>query len=202
MNSKRIDKLIKFLKEVEKLKFIERKVYLSDQKSNENDAEHSWHVAMFVMIFEKEFPDLNVKKMLKMALIHDLVEIYAGDTFTFDKEGRKTKKERECKAAKKLFGMLPPDLKKEFFSLMEEFEERKTREAVFTQSFDKLLPIVQNILSKGKAWKEYHVTEKMAYDIKIPYLSFDKKILSIYKKLTAETKEKKYFWKGKNVRQK
>ncbi|MGA2667173.1 MAG: HD domain-containing protein [Patescibacteria group bacterium] len=196
----RTDKLLDFLKEIEKLKFIDRKVYLSDQKRYENDAEHSWHVAMFVLLFENDFPNLNIKKMLKMALIHDLVEIYAGDTFTFDEEGKRTKKDREYKAAKKLFGMLPRDLQKEFFNLMEEFEERKTREAIFTQSFDKLLPIIQNILSKGKAWKKYHITEKMAYDIKIPYLSFDKKILSIYKKLTAETKAKKLFGNDLNVR--
>lgn len=118
MNSKRIDKLIKFLKEIDKLKFIERKVYLSDQKRYENDVEHSWHVAMFILLFEKDFPELDIEKMLKMALIHDIIEIYAGDTFLYDEEGRKTKKERERKAAKKLFAMLPTDIRKEFFELL------------------------------------------------------------------------------------
>jgi len=201
MNSKRIDKLIKFLKEIEKFKLIERQTYLSSFRQ-ENDAEHSWHVALFVILFEKDFPGLDMAKMLKMALIHDLVEIYAGDTFSFDNEAVKSKDQREQKAAKKLFGMLPNDLKKEFHHLFREYDDRKTREALYTQSFDKLLPVVQNLLSHGKAWREYHITEKNVNDHKLRYHRFDKKMLSIFKKLISEVSQKKYFGKESNARQK
>src|SRR3989338_476599 len=102
--AERDSKILSFLKEIEKFKLIERRVYCSDLKRKESDAEHSWHLAMFIILFEKDIAkNLDIAKMLKMALIHDLVEIYAGDTFAFDKEGQKTKKERELMAGQKLF---------------------------------------------------------------------------------------------------
>ncbi|MCK5234926.1 MAG: HD domain-containing protein, partial [Candidatus Aenigmarchaeota archaeon] len=100
----RIDRILSFLQEIEKYKTVERKMYCSDLNRVESDAEHSWHIAMFLLLFEKELPDgLDIKKMLKLALMHDLVEIYAGDTFAFDKEHQKTKNERELQSANKLF---------------------------------------------------------------------------------------------------
>ncbi len=157
--SDRTDKLLDFLKEIEKLKFIDRRVYLSNRKRKENDAEHSWHVAMFVILFEKDFPKLDSQRILKMILVHDLVEIYAGDTFAFDKIALASQTEREEEAAKKLFSLLPRDLEKEFYRLFKEFDEIKTPEAKFAQSYDKLHPILQNILSKGKAWRQFHITK-------------------------------------------
>jgi putative hydrolase of HD superfamily len=198
MNSKRIDKLIKFLKEIEKLKFIYRRVYLSDRKRKENDAEHSWHLAMFIILFEKDFPKLNPEKMLKMALIHDLVEIYAGDTFSFDKSALASKNDREEKAAKKLFKLLPADLEREFNKIFREYDERKTPEAKFTQSFDKLLPILQNILSRGKAWEEFRITKQNVEDHKRKYHLHNKKIFFIFQKLISEVSRKNLFYKGKN----
>src|SRR3989344_203846 len=134
----RIDKILSFLQEIEKYKTIEREMFTSNLNRVESDAEHSWHVAMFLLLFEKELPEnLDMKKMLKLALMHDLVEIYAGDTFAFDKEKQATKKEREFKSARKLFSQLPEDLNKEFMGLFDEYEEAKTSEGKIVKSFDK-----------------------------------------------------------------
>ena len=134
MNS-RIDSLLSFLKEVEKYKTVERKVWTSNLNRAESNAEHSWHMAMFLLLFKKELPqDANFTKMLKMALIHDLVEIYSGDTFAFDKKGRENKKQRESEASEKLFSQLPEDLKKEFSELFNEYEGCESKESKIVKS--------------------------------------------------------------------
>lgn len=191
MNSKRTNQLIDFLKTIEKAKHIERKVYLSGMDRPESDAEHSWHVAMFVILFEKEFPRLNTSRMLKMALIHDLVEIYAGDTFAFDKDHQKSQKEREERAAEKLFKKIPKDLEKDFWQLFKEYENGITKEGQIARSFDKLQPILQNILSHGDAWKKHNVSYKDIDDYKRQFMNHDPIILEIYQKLLKEAKKKK-----------
>lgn len=143
--SPRTNKIIKFLKKIEKLKFVEREIYLSNGRK-ENSAEHSWHVTMFLILFDRDLPKkLDRIKMLKMALMHDLVEVYAGDTFAFDKSGKKQRKIKlELESAKKLFSQLPNDLSKEFNNLFLDYENSKSDEAKFVQSFDKIQPILQN----------------------------------------------------------
>lgn len=186
-----IDKLLAFLKEIEKFKGVERRVLRSDKKRRETAAEHSWHMAVFLLLFEKELPKgLDFGKMLKMALIHDLPEIYAGDTFLFDKEARKSQKEREMKAAERLFSKLPEDMRKEFAGLFLEFEEGETREAKFVKSFDKLHPILQNILSDGSAWKEHGVKYRDVDDYKRKYMTHNDLILGLYEKLMKEAKDR------------
>lgn len=124
MNSKRINKLISFLKEIDKAKLVERRVLVSDLSRYENDAEHSWHTAMFAWLFKDDLPkNLDIDKVIRMLLIHDLGEIYAGDTFAFDKVNKKTQPGRETKAIKKLFKKLPKDLNGEFFKLYYEYED-------------------------------------------------------------------------------
>jgi len=191
MNSKRTNQLIEFLKVIEKTKQIERQIYISGRQRLETDAEHAWHVAMFVVLFEKEFPKLDVAKMLKMALIHDLVEIYAGDTFAFDKNHKKSQKEREDKAAKRLFKKLPKDLEKEFWSFYQEYENSTTQESKIAKSFDKLQPILQNILSQGKSWKKHQVTYNDIDDYKHQFMTHDRVIIEIYNKLLKEIRKKK-----------
>lgn len=123
----RINKILSFLQEIEKYKTVEREMFTSNLDRRESNAEHSWHTAMFFFLFEKELPkNLDMKKMLKLALMHDLVEIYAGDTFAFDKKNQATKKERELQSAKKLFSQLPEDLHSESTDLFNEYEETKT----------------------------------------------------------------------------
>ena len=188
----RIDILLDFLKEIEKTNCIERKTFHSDLKRPESDAEHCWHLAMFLILFQKDLPKMDFLKTLKMVLIHDLVEIYAGDTFLFDHQGRKTQKAREKRAAKKLFSKLPKDLKKEFTDLFNEFEAIKTTESKIAKSLDKLQPIMQGILAGGVLWKKYKITEGLIHNHKHKYMLHDPTILSIYQKLIQEAKVKKF----------
>lgn len=186
----RTDKILSFLQEIEKCKAIERKMYCSNPDRAESDAEHSWHLAMFVLLFEKELPkNLDSTRMLKLALMHDLAEIYAGDTFAFDKEGQATKKERELESAKKLFSQLPEDLREEFMDLFEEYEEVKTPESKFVKSFDKIQPILQNLCSDGKSWKEHGVTFLAIDEYKRKHMRHNGFMLSIYEKLLNDAKE-------------
>ena len=188
----RIGNLLSFLKEIEKCKTIERRTYTSNANRKESDADHSWHLAMFLLAFQNDLPKMDFQKALKMALIHDLVEVYAGDTFTFDEEGRKTQKEREAKAAKKLFAHLPPDIEKEFSGLFSEFEEEKTKEAKVVKSFDKIQPLLQNICSDGKGWLENGIKYKDVVDHKRDHMLHDDTILKIFDMLLEEAKKKNY----------
>jgi len=185
----RVKKLLSFLKEIDKAKDIERAIHL--RKRMESDAEHSWHVAMFVMLFEKDLPKLNIERVLKIVLIHDLVEIYAGDTFSFDKEGKKTQKIREQKAAQRLFKKLPKDLEKEFWGLFTDYEELKTKEAMVAKSLDKVQPMMQHILNKGKTIREFGVTQKVIEEYVKDYMTHDEILMSIYNILFSEIKRKK-----------
>ncbi|MBN2095574.1 MAG: HD domain-containing protein [Candidatus Aenigmarchaeota archaeon] len=188
----RTRKIISFLQEIEKCKLVERKVYCSDLKRRESDAEHSWHLAMFLVLFEKNLPkELDLLKMLKMALVHDLAEIYAGDIFAFDTEGRKGKKEREERSAEKLFSGLPEDLKEELWQLFGEFEEAKTSEAKVVQSFDKLQPILQNLCSNGLSWKENSISVEDVNAYKKVFMEHDPFILDLYRRLLSTANEKK-----------
>ena len=192
MNTERLNKILSFLKKIEKYKLIEREMYCSDLKRRESDAEHSWHLAMFIFLFKKDLPrNLDLDKMFKLALIHDLVEIYAGDTFTFDKLNRKTKYERESAAAKKLFSELPTDLSKEFMELFEEYETLNTKEAKIIKSFDKIQPILQNLCSEGKSWKKHKIKYKNIEEVKHVYMVHNKLIFEIYRKLLNQAKRKK-----------
>lgn len=187
----RTDTILSFLKEIEKYKTVKREMFCSEQDRKESDAEHSWHLAMFILLFEKDLPkDLNMEKMLKLAMMHDLVEIYAGDTYAFDKEGKKTKKEREEKAAEKLFSQLPEDLCKEFRQLFDEYENTETQEAKTVKSFDKVQPILQNLCSDGKSWKKHNNTYTEIDNYKRKHVEHNKLILDIYETLMDEAKKK------------
>jgi len=187
----RIEKIIDFLKEIDKFKYIERRIGLSKRARPETDAEHSWHLAMFVILFEKEFKSLDITKTLKIALTHDLVEIYAGDTYTFDYEGKKSQREREIKAAKKLFTKLPKDLEKEFMDFFLDYEDGRSEEGKLARAFDKIQPILQNILVNGRNWKKQKISFEDVNNLKKKFMIHDKKILKIYNRLMEEVKEKK-----------
>ena len=189
--STRTDRILSFLKIIEKCKVIERQIYNSNLNRRESDAEHSWHLAMFLFLFKKDLPKkLDFEKMLKLALMHDLVEIYAGDTFAYDKPGQSTKKERENKAALKLFSKLPEDLNKEFSDLFNEYQEVNTTESKMVKSFDKIQPIFQNICSGGKSWIEHLVTLKQINDYKRRHMVHNDFILAVYEKLLEDAKNK------------
>lgn len=158
---------IEFIKEIDKIKYIQRRTKLFNSDRNENDAEHSWHLAMMVIVLgEHSDHKIDVLKVLKMVLIHDIVEIDAGDTFIYDKNRNHKNTEEELKAAKRIFGLLPPDQAAEFLQIWIEFEEGISNEAKFAKSMDRLEPLLQNTSNDGGTWKEFGVKFQSVYDKK------------------------------------
>ena len=154
----RLDQLFTFFREIDKEKFIGRQTYLSDAKRKENDAEHAWHMAiMTLLLSEYANEKIDVLRTISMLLIHDLVEIDAGDTYAYDEEGKKTQAERERKAADRIYGLLPKEQGKKLYDLWMEFEARQTPEAKFARVMDNIQPIMLNAATEGKAWEEHEV---------------------------------------------
>ena len=158
MDNKRLEKQFDFFREIDKEKFIGRQTYLTDGERKENDAEHAWHMAiMTVLLAENANEKIDVLKTVMMLLIHDLVEIDAGDTYAYDEEGKKTQREREEKAAKRIFGLLPEEQGEKLMALWEEFEAYETPEANFAHTMDNIQPVMLNDATDGKAWLEHGV---------------------------------------------
>ena len=154
----RLDQLFTFFREIDKEKFIGRQTYLSDAKRKENDAEHAWHMAiMTLLLSEYANEKIDVLRTISMLLIHDLVEIDAGDTYAYDEEGKKTQAERERKAADRIYGLLPKEQGKKLYDLWLEFEARQTPEAKFARVMDNIQPMMLNAATEGKAWEEHEV---------------------------------------------
>ena len=160
MDKERFQKQLDFILEVDKEKNILRQTHLSGYTRQENDAEHAWHMALMIYLL-KEYAneDFDVAKAMMMALIHDIVEIDAGDTYAYDTKGLATQKERESKAADRIFGLLPNDQKEHLIALFEEFEEGKTPEARFAKTMDNLQPILLNDCNNGKDWRLHEVNK-------------------------------------------
>lgn len=158
MRNERLDRQIEFCREIDKEKFIGRQTYLSDGNRKENDAEHAWHMAiMAILLSEYSNEKIDVLKTVTMLLIHDIVEIDAGDTYAYDDEAKKTQHEREEKAAQRIFGILPQDQAEKFKGLWEEFEQCETAEAKFAHTMDNFQPTMLNAATDGKAWEEHKV---------------------------------------------
>ena len=154
-SNERLIKQMKFIEGIDKEKLIGRQTYLSDASRKENDAEHAWHMAiMAVLLREYANEDIDVLKTMTMLLIHDIVEIDAGDTYAYDEEAKKSQRERELAAADRIFGLLPEDQAHYMRGLWDEFEERKTPEAKFARTLDNIQPTMLNNASHGKSWEE------------------------------------------------
>ena len=154
----RIDKQVAFLTEVDRLKSIERATTLGDGTRFENSAEHSWHVALYALILaEQARPDVEISRVIKMLLIHDLVEIDAGDAPIFGQYDAEKLADEETKAARRIFGLLPADQASELLDLWNEFEAAATPDAQFAKSMDRFQPPNQNLASGGGSWKDYGV---------------------------------------------
>ena len=154
----RLDKQIEFVLEVDKVKNILRQTHITGYQRQENDAEHSWHMALMIYLL-KEYAnrEFDVAKAMMMALIHDIVEIDAGDTYAYDPEMLKSKDEREQKAAERIFGMLPDDQQKEFYDLFYEVEKGETMEAKFVKAMDNFQPLLLNNYNNGNDWKRFNI---------------------------------------------
>jgi putative hydrolase of HD superfamily len=160
-------KQIEFIKEIDKLKYIQRRTKLFNSDRNENDAEHSWHLAVMAIILSQHAnKEIDILKVVKMVLIHDLVEIDAGDTFIYDTAKNHTNTEEELLAAKRIFGILPEKQAQELIAIWEEFEAGKSDEAKFARSMDRLEPLLQNASNGGGTWKEFGVHYDKVYEKK------------------------------------
>lgn len=172
----RLKQQIEFLLEIDKMKNLYRQTYVIHdenrgdsnavpQKRRENDAEHSFHLALFAMVLsEYSNTPVDLFKVIKLVLVHDIVEIDAGDTYCYDKKGYESKTEREINAAERIFGLLPDDQQKEFRKLWDEFEECKTTESKFANALDRVQPVLLNNAKGGISWSEHNIKHSQAIE--------------------------------------
>ena len=159
MTTNRLAAQIAFIVEIDRLKQVLRQSHLTDGSRVENDAEHSWHLAvMAILLAEHAAEPVDVSRVIKMVLVHDLVEIDAGDTFAYDVEGHADKSDREQAAADRIFALLPADQAAEFRALWDEFESRQTPDSRFAAALDRLQPQLLNYHSGGSTWLEHGIT--------------------------------------------
>jgi len=165
MDEERFQRQLGFLMEVDQMKNIQRKTLIADGSRPETDAEHSWHLALMAMVLHEYAysPEVDINRVIRMALVHDIVEVYAGDTFCYDESANKDKEEREAKAADRIFGMLPEDQGKEYRKLWEEFDAMETPDAIYAAAIDRFQPFINNYVTEGHTWKLGDVTSSKVY---------------------------------------
>lgn len=183
----RIAKQIAFALELDKEKSVFRQTHLSGHGRNENDAEHAWHMAIMAYLL-KEYSNepVDIARVMIMCLIHDVVEIDAGDTYAYDPEGLATQKAREDAAKERIFSLLPEDQKQEFTAIFDEFEANETAEAKFAHSMDNFQPLILNNSNGGGDWKEHGVTAKKVYGRQSRTKEGSEKIYEITDKIIQE----------------
>jgi putative hydrolase of HD superfamily len=182
---------IAFIKEIDKVKYIQRKTKLFNSDRNENDAEHSWHLAlMAIVLAEHSDEPIDILKVVKMVLIHDIVEIDAGDVFIYDEVKNHSNTDEERSAANRIFGLLPKKQAEDFISIWEEFEAGETNEAKFAKSMDRLEPLLQNTSNNGGTWKEFGVTYAKVYEKKSVKKKGSKSLWTYAEGLINESVEK------------
>lgn len=162
IDGKRFKSQIEFILEVDKLKKIMRRTMLMDRSRQENSAEHSWHIALIVLVLSEyvEADNLNLLRVIKLLLTHDLVEIDAGDTYCYDESGIQDQKERETRAADRIFNILPEDQAKSFRGLWDEYEDRRTPESRFANALDRFQPLLHNYYTQGHSWRQHGIQKK------------------------------------------
>lgn len=168
MDPIRLSQQMDFIAEIDKLKNVVRESWLIDASRKETDAEHSWHIALMVLLLNEYANDssIDVLKVLKMLLIHDIVEIDAGDTFIYNRDQAKDQNDRETKAADRLFSLLPPDQGKEFHKLWQEYEEMSTPEAKFARAIDSFQPLLLAYLNGGCSWRIHNISKSEVISLK------------------------------------
>ena len=187
----RLSKQLSFILELDKMKKLYRQTYVLHEERKENDAEHSWHLAvMTFLLAEYANYQIDVTKVMKMVLIHDVVEIDAGDTYCYDTEGNKSKAEREEKAARRIFGILPEDQCSEFYELWREFEDSQTREARFAAVLDRLQPLLLNYTRKGISWQEHGIKKEQVLKRNEEYFAESDEIAELIASILDDATEK------------
>ena len=188
----RLKKQLDFSLEIDKTKNVFRQTSLSENGRKENDAEHSWHMAvMAYLLREYSNERVDIAKVMIMCLIHDIVEIDAGDTYAYDSENIKTQKQREEKAKERIFSILPDDMKAEFISLFDEFEEYETAESKFAHAMDNLQPLMLNNSNGGSDWREHNVTAEQVYSRQNKTKLGSKKLFEVIDEIIKENIKKK-----------
>lgn len=200
MDTNDLLKQVAFIKEIDKLKYIQRRTRLFQSDRHENDAEHSWHLAMMAVVLagHSDKP-VDILKVVQMVLIHDLVEIDAGDTFIYDTSKNHTNTEEELVAAKRIFGLLPEKQAQEFLAIWEEFEEGITHEAKFARAMDRFEPLLQNTSNNGGTWAEYDVEYHTVYNKKKAIKDGSASIWNYAERLLNESVEKGILRKNKDI---
>ncbi len=193
MDEERLKKQIDFIIETDKLKKIYRKTYLADGSRFENDAEHSWHLAlMAILLSEYSNRSVDILKVIKMVLIHDIIEIDAGDAYCYDEAANEGKAEREMVAAKRIFSLLPGDQHREFMDLWLEFEENITAEANFANALDRFQPVNLNYASGGISWKENSINDSQVINRNMPIEKGSAGLWEFTKKIIDSALKKNY----------
>jgi putative hydrolase of HD superfamily len=160
LKNNRLEKQLQFILELDKLKTVLRRSYLTGGNRRENSAEHSWHIALMALLLsEHSNKSVNLLHVIKMLLVHDIVEIDAGDTYCYDQKSNSSKTEREKKAAQRIFGLLPEDQEEEMWKLWEEFEKGQTADSQFAAALDRLMPMLHNYHTQGRSWKEHNISK-------------------------------------------
>ncbi|CUN02810.1 5'-nucleotidase [Blautia hydrogenotrophica] len=183
----RFEQQMKFILEIDKVKNVFRQTYLADGNRKENDAEHSWHMAIMAFLL-KEYAqeEVDIMRVVLMVLIHDLVEIDAGDTYAYDLDGLQTKREREVKAVERIFGLLPKDQEEQFRELWDEFEAYESAEAKYAHMLDNFQPLMLNDALDGKSWKEHKVKKSQIYSRNAKTMEGSEKIWEYMKDLVQK----------------
>lgn len=187
----RLKKQVEFLLELDKMKNLYRQTYVLHEDRKENDAEHSWHLAILAFLLaEYSNEKIDVTHVMKMVLLHDVVEIDAGDTYCYDNEGYKSKADREEKAAQRIFGLLPDDQRKEFYDLWREFEDSETPDARFAAMLDRIQPLLLNYTKGGISWKEHGIHKEQVLNRNIDYFSESDELAELIKSVIDDAAEK------------
>lgn len=197
MDVNRLEQQMRFLVEVDKMKSVYRRTILIDKTRRESDAEHSWHFALMAMLLA-EYADpekVDCARVIRMALVHDLIEIYAGDTFAYDVQGNQDKRQRETEAADKLFALLPEDQAAEIRALWEEFDAMETPDAQYAAAIDRLQPFLNNYLTQGHTWGLGGVKSAQVYGRMDPIRVALPEVWPFVDKMIQESIEKGYLEK-------
>lgn len=200
MQINNIEKQVSFIKEIDKVKYILRQSKLFNSDRRENDAEHSWHLAvMAIVLAEHSDKPIDLLKVLKMVLIHDIVEIEAGDTFFYSSTENHDNREEEFAAAKRIFGILPKEQAKELIAIWKEFEDAETDEAKFAKSLDRFEPLLQDAVNNGGTWAEFEVPYQNVYDMNKTIKNGSTTIWNYANSLLDESVEKGFLKKKSNL---
>lgn len=176
----RLRKQLDFIIELDKMKNLYRQTYVLHEDRKENDAEHSWHLAVLAfMLAEYSNEPVDVLHVMKMVLLHDVVEIDAGDTYCYDSEGNKSKAEREERAAQRIFGLLPDDRREEYYALWREFEDSETPDARFAALLDRIQPLLLNYTKGGISWQEHGIHKEQVLARNSQYLDVSDELAEV-----------------------